>query len=71
MTATELVEELNIFFKAFDNIITKLNIEKIKTIGDSYMCVGGLPFPSDSHATSVVYAGLEIQKFVEQHLSER
>jgi class 3 adenylate cyclase/tetratricopeptide (TPR) repeat protein len=71
MTATELVEELNVFFKAFDNIITKLNIEKIKTIGDSYMCVGGLPFPSDSHATAVVYAGLEIQKFVEQHSSER
>ncbi|MBK9993804.1 MAG: hypothetical protein IPP01_07435 [Saprospiraceae bacterium] len=71
MTATELVEELNVFFKAFDNIITKLNIEKIKTIGDSYMCVGGLPFPSDSHATTVVNAGLEIQKFVEQHSSER
>jgi class 3 adenylate cyclase len=67
MTATELVNELNIYFKAFDNIITRLNIEKIKTIGDSYMCVGGLPTVHPSHATDVVSAGLEIQAFVENH----
>jgi adenylate cyclase len=39
----DLVEELNTCFKAFDHIITARGIEKIKTIGDAYMCAGGLP----------------------------
>ena len=71
MTPTELVEELNIFFIAFDEIITKLGIEKIKTIGDSYMCAAGLPTASPSHAEDTVRAGLEIQQFVEKHSTER
>ena len=71
MTPNELVEELNTFFKAFDEIVTRLNIEKIKTIGDSYMCVGGLPTASPSHAEDVVNAGLEIQAFVQNHSKYR
>ena len=39
------MEELNTCFKAFDDIITARGIEKIKTIGDAYMCAGGLPVP--------------------------
>ena len=43
MSATELVNEINYCFKAFDHICEKYDIEKIKTIGDSYMAAGGLP----------------------------
>jgi len=71
MTPNELVDELNTFFKAFNEIVTRLNIEKIKTIGDSYMCVGGLPKPSSSHAENVVNAGLEIHAFVQNHSKKR
>ncbi|MBL7810998.1 MAG: hypothetical protein JNL57_02145 [Bacteroidetes bacterium] len=71
MTPNELVDELNTFFKAFDTIVTQYKIEKIKTIGDSYMCVGGLPTASESHAEDVVRAGLAIQQFVEEHSKER
>ncbi|MBK7287878.1 MAG: nuclear transport factor 2 family protein [Flavobacteriales bacterium] len=48
MSPQELVAELNSCFKAFDNIITARGIEKIKTIGDSYMCVGGRPTPAQA-----------------------
>jgi class 3 adenylate cyclase/tetratricopeptide (TPR) repeat protein len=59
-----LVEELNSWFVAFDNIIAKYNLEKIKTIGDSYMCAGGIPTPSENHVLNIVKAGLEIQKHI-------
>ncbi|MEO6705967.1 MAG: adenylate/guanylate cyclase domain-containing protein, partial [Ginsengibacter sp.] len=59
-----LVEELNSWFIAFDNIIAKYNLEKIKTIGDSYMCAGGIPTPNKNHFFHIVKAGLEIQKHI-------
>ena len=71
LTPAELVEEIHHCFKAFDNIITKHNIEKIKTIGDAYMCAGGLPVANKSHPEDVVYAALEIQAFMLQHLQDR
>jgi class 3 adenylate cyclase len=71
MTPEELVSELNTFFKSFDAITSALNIEKIKTIGDSYMCVAGLPMVSETHAEDAIKAGLEIQKFVDAHSKER
>ncbi len=64
MTAKELVEEINYYFKAFDEIITKHKIEKIKTIGDAYMAAGGLPVPNPKSVTSVIKAALEMQQFV-------
>ncbi|MCB9261081.1 MAG: tetratricopeptide repeat protein [Flavobacteriales bacterium] len=64
MTAQDLVSEINYFFKAFDEISTKYNIEKIKTIGDAYMAAGGLPVPSANSAVNTVLAGLEMQQFV-------
>lgn len=74
LSPTELVDLLHSCFKAFDEIITRYHIEKIKTIGDSYMCVGGLPVANKSHATDVVRAGIEIQAWMEQlrvrHLNE-
>jgi class 3 adenylate cyclase/uncharacterized protein HemY len=59
-----LVEELNAWFMAFDNIIAKYRLEKIKTIGDSYMCAGGIPSADDNHPFRIVKAGLEIQEHI-------
>ena len=62
----ELIELVNHFFKAFDQICEKYNIEKIKTIGDSYMAAGGLPVPSDESIRNTVMAALEMAEFVEK-----
>ncbi|MBK9107083.1 MAG: hypothetical protein IPM92_01545 [Saprospiraceae bacterium] len=66
----ELVQEINRYYIVFDNIISKYNIEKIKTIGDSYMCVGGLPAANESHACDIVLAALDFQKFMEKNKRE-
>lgn len=58
----ELIKYLNELFVAFDNIIAKYNIEKIKTIGDAYMCAGGMPNPDATNPVEVVLAGIEMQK---------
>jgi adenylate cyclase len=71
LTPSELVAEIHTCFKAFDNIISKHNIEKIKTIGDAYMCAGGLPVANTTHAVDVLYAALEIQQFMLDHLQRR
>lgn len=67
LSPTELVAEIHTCFKSFDDIISKYNIEKIKTIGDSYMCAGGLPLPNKTNAIDVVNAAIEIQNFVEEY----
>lgn len=64
MSAQALVEELDTCFKAFDRIMDAHGIEKIKTIGDAYMCVGGLPGLTDTVPADVVKAGLEMQVFI-------
>ncbi len=61
-----LVEELHNCFKAFDEIIDKYGIEKIKTIGDAYLAVCGLPTADDSHAEKIVQAAQEIRAFMLQ-----
>lgn len=71
LTAQELVNDINYYYSAFDDIITKHGIEKIKTIGDSYMCVGGLPEVSHTHAISTVNVALEIRDFVEIEKQKR
>ena len=68
LSAEELVSELDFLFRKFDEIISKYNIEKIKTIGDAYMCASGLPTPNTNHAENIVKAALEIQSWmVEQN----
>ena len=67
LTPSDLVAEIHTCFKAFDHIISKHNIEKIKTIGDSYMCAGGLPVANKTNATDVISAAIEIQQFMEEH----
>ena len=64
LTPKELVRDLNECFSAFDRIMTKHGIEKIKTIGDAYMAAGGLPVPNATHAVDVVKAGLEMRGFI-------
>jgi adenylate cyclase len=71
MSPEELVDELNHSFMAFDDIIGRNNLEKIKTIGDSYMCAGGIPTPDDEHPYNIVKAGLEIQQYVIQNNQRR
>lgn len=71
LSPTELVAEIDTCFKAFDEIISRHNIEKIKTIGDAYMCVGGLPVPNNSHALDVIKAAIEIQEFTIQHAQKK
>ncbi len=64
LSAQELVNEINYCYSAFDNIITKYGIEKIKTIGDSYMCAGGLPVANKTNAEDVVRAAIDIRDFM-------
>lgn len=71
LSPAELVDLLHYCFKSFDIIITKHHVEKIKTIGDSYMCAGGLPVPHKSTPQDVVNAALEIQEFMEKLKQER
>jgi len=70
LSAAELVNEINYCFEAFDAIIEKYGIEKIKTIGDAYMAAGGLPVPSDDSAKRTVLAALEMQEFISNSRSE-
>jgi class 3 adenylate cyclase/Tfp pilus assembly protein PilF len=71
LSATELVSEINTCFEAFDNICTKYGIEKIKTIGDSYMAAGGLPVPYEESIRNTVLAGIEMLQFINNRKTER
>lgn len=62
--AEHLVQSLDYFFKKFDIITEKHHLEKIKTIGDAYMCAGGLPTENKTHAENAFTAALEILEFV-------
>ncbi|MCM4158898.1 tetratricopeptide repeat protein [Antarcticibacterium flavum] len=59
-----LVESVDYYFTKFDEVIEKYGLEKIKTVGDCYMCAGGLPFPSQDHTHKTLLAALEIADFV-------
>ncbi len=64
MHPTQLVNELNDIFKNFDSIIENHGLEKLKTMGDSYIVAGGLPKETDDHAVKVVSAALEMQEYI-------
>ena len=70
LTPRELVEELGACFRAFDGITGKYNIEKIKTIGDAYLAVAGLPTADPNHAENVVRAALEIRDFTKDRVAK-
>lgn len=61
-----LVSELHACFKAFDEIIERHGMEKIKTIGDAYMAVSGLPVADAQHARNAARAALEIQSYIKR-----
>lgn len=67
MSAKDLVQEIDFLFKNFDRIISSYKIEKIKTIGDSYMCAAGVPKANKNHAFEMASAGLEILNFMKSH----
>jgi class 3 adenylate cyclase len=66
LTPEALVKSVDFFFSRFDIIIEKYGLEKIKTIGDAYMCAGGLPFPLEGHAIKVVNAAFDILDVMEE-----
>lgn len=71
ITPQQLVAELNNCFLEFDKIIDKHNLEKIKTIGDAYMCAGGIPVENTTNPFDIVKAGLEIKDYMENLKKER
>ncbi|TAG93613.1 MAG: hypothetical protein EAZ20_01500, partial [Bacteroidetes bacterium] len=64
ITPQELILELDATFGKFDDIVHKHNIERIKTIGDCYMCTGGVPKRNMTNPIDVTLAALEIQKWM-------
>jgi class 3 adenylate cyclase/Tfp pilus assembly protein PilF len=70
-TAQELVAHLNKCIGAFDDIMGKYGLEKIKTIGDAYMCAGGIPNESEDHTFRMIQAGHEMIAFMQNDNIER
>lgn len=70
MDPAELVRSLDYCFRAFDEIVEIYGLEKIKTIGDAYMCAGGLPVSDPNHPPRVVKAALEMQRFLNRWKAE-
>lgn len=66
LSPNDLIGELDKCFSYFDSLMDRYNLEKLKTIGDSYMCAGGIPVPNHTHPVDAVLASLEIQHFMNQ-----
>jgi class 3 adenylate cyclase len=66
LTPAELVQELDGCFSQFDAVVKRNNLEKLKTIGDAYMCAGGLPKVTQNHAIDICLAALEFRSFMLQ-----
>ncbi|MDQ3141483.1 MAG: AAA family ATPase [Bacteroidota bacterium] len=71
LSPESIVEIVDHHYKAFDQIIEKHGIEKIKTMGDAYMCVSGLPKFNKNFAENAILAAIEIKEFVEKYNKER
>jgi len=65
LEAGDLIETLTVFFKGFDRLAQKHNVRKVKTIGDCYMCVSGIPRQEKEHATQMCAFALDMLKFVD------
>jgi class 3 adenylate cyclase len=70
LSPKELVHEIGEYFKAIDEIVERHNLEKIKTIGDAYLAVSGLPNADNAHAENAVRAALEIGAYIEKRKQE-
>lgn len=71
MNPNQLVAMLDEIFSEFDTLVDKYGVEKIKTIGDSYMAVGGLPVPDDNHCRNIADMALEINQVIKRKYSEK
>lgn len=71
LNAQELVSEINFYFKAFDKICQKYNVEKIKTIGDAYMAAAGVPLPKADDLKNIIHAALEMSELVSKRKIDR
>lgn len=71
VSAELLVDEIHHCFSGFDHIISKYHIEKIKTIGDSYLCTSGLPVSNYTHAVDMINAAFEIRRFIHERKKEK
>ena len=70
LSASQLINEINHCFRAFDYICEQHSIEKIKTIGDAYMAAGGLPVATEASVENTVMAALEMQRFMVQRATQ-
>ncbi len=71
LTPDQLIEALDAYFERFDKVIEKYGIEKIKTIGDAYVCAGGVPSKNEVGAHAMVKAALEFMQEIENLRVER
>jgi adenylate cyclase len=71
LTPEELFDELDYCFSFFDMVCETHNLEKLKTIGDSYMCVAGIPLPKATHAIDAVLAALQMKTFIDWRKLEK
>jgi len=61
---TDLVNKLDVYFRKFDDIVVSNNLEKIKTIGDAYMCAGGVPVRNNTNPIDTCLAAIQIQAYM-------
>jgi len=71
LTPEELVHDLQSYFSRFDDAVSKYFVEKIKTMGDAFLCVGGIPMRNKSHPFDTVLVGLELQRIIKVIGKER
>jgi adenylate cyclase len=71
ISAELLVAELDYCFSAFDKMLQKYKIEKIKTVGDAYLCASGLPVSSHTHATDMLNVAIDIRNFMLERKKEK
>lgn len=71
MNPEKLVDELDRYFIYFDELVDKYNVEKIKTIGDAYMCAGGVPDNDSANPIEVVLVGLEMIAYVSERRARK
>ncbi len=68
LSPEDLVKSLDVYFSKFDELVEKYGLEKIKTIGDAYMCAGGLPFVTKDHAIKIVQLALDMIAFTKSEM---
>jgi adenylate cyclase len=67
----DLIGELDECFRLFDAIVERYGLEKIKTIGDSYMCAGGIPLANDTHPVDAVQAAIDMHRELEALMARK